>query len=259
MKTLGLRLAQALGLPVVLLAVWWFATLDSTNFYSPPLRDILDRFRELWLFARFTDDVLPSLWRLAAGYLAAAVAGIALGVALGLTRTLRRAAEPVLEFVRSIPPTVLVPVIALIAGIGDTSKIIVIASGCVWPVLLNTIEGVRAADEVMSDTCRTFGIRGAARLRHHVLPDASPQIAAGLRQALSIGLILMVISEMFAATDGLGFSIVQFQRNFSIPEMWSGILLLGIIGFVLSVTFAVIEKRVLRWYLGLRAAQRKGA
>jgi len=88
---------------------------------------------------------------------------------------------------------------------------------------------------------------------------ASPQIAAGLRQALSIAIILMVISEMFAASNGLGFAIVQFQRSFAIPEMWSGIILLGLLGFALSVLFRLVERRALGWYHGLREAQRKGS
>jgi ABC-type nitrate/sulfonate/bicarbonate transport system permease component len=96
-----------------------------------------------------------------------------------------------------------------------------------------------------------------ARLRSVVLRAASPQIFAGLRQALSIGIILMVISEMFAASNGLGFTIVQFQRSFAIPDMWTGILVLGLLGFLLSVVFHVVERRVLGWYHGLRAVSRR--
>ena len=93
--------------------------------------------------------MLPSLVRLAVGYALAVVVGIALGVAIGSIRGLRAVAEPVLEFFRAIPPPVLVPVIMLFAGIGDTMKVLVIVSGCVWPILLNTVEGVRAVDEVL--------------------------------------------------------------------------------------------------------------
>jgi ABC-type nitrate/sulfonate/bicarbonate transport system permease component len=125
-------------------------------------------------------------------------------------------------------------------------------------VLLNTAEGVRAVDEVLADTCRSYGIRGTARVRHLVLRSASPQIVAGARQALSIGIILMVISEMFAASSGLGFTVVQFQRSFAIPEMWSGVLLLGLLGVAFSLAFRLAERRVLHWYHGLRAAERGG-
>ena len=83
--------------------------------------------------------------------------------------------------------------------------------------------------------CRAYGIRGGARLRHLVLRAASPQIVTGMRQALSIGIILMVISGMFAASSGLGFTIIQFQRGFAIPEMWSGILLLALAELTFSV------------------------
>lgn len=96
------------------------------------------------------------------------------------------------------------------------------------------------------------GIHGPARLWHVVLPSSGPQISAGIRQALSIGLILMVISEMFASSSGHGFTIVVFQRSFAIPEMWSGIVLLGLIGFCMSVLFQACERRVLRWYHGQR-------
>ena len=122
-----------------------------------------------------------------------------------------------LEFFRAIPPPVLVPVLMLAVGIGDAMKIAVIISGCVWPILLNTIEGVRAIDEVLTDTCRTLPHHGLGRIRYLVLPRGDPQIMAGVRQALSIALILMVISEMFAAPRGLGYTIVQFQRSLRDP------------------------------------------
>jgi ABC-type nitrate/sulfonate/bicarbonate transport system permease component len=246
----------ALALPVVLLVGWWVLSADSQTYYWPPLSTILERFPDVWFGDRIQDDILPSVGRLLVGYAGAVVLGVGLGVLLGGNRTLRRITEPVLEFFRAIPPPVLIPILFLFAGIGTTAKIIVIVSGAVWPVLLNTVEGVRAVDEVLADTSRSYRITGLARLRHLVLPAASPQIVAGMRQALSISIILMVISEMFASSNGLGFAIVQFQRSFAIPEMWTGILLLGLLGVLLSLLFALFERRTLRWYRGLRAAQR---
>jgi ABC-type nitrate/sulfonate/bicarbonate transport system permease component len=250
------RVGFVVALPAILLAVWWFASASSTSFYAPPLSRIMSTFTQTWTLERLQADVLPSLLRLAGGYAVAVVVGVGLGVAVGSVRTVRAVLEPVLEFFRAIPPPVLVPIIMLFAGIDNTMKIVVIAAGCVWPILLNTVEGVRATDEVLSDTARCYGVTGVARLRHLVLRSASPQIAAGMRQALSIGIILMVISEMFAASNGLGFTIVQFQRTFAIAQMWSGILLLGLLGFALSVLFRFVELRALAWYHGLRQAQR---
>lgn len=252
------QVALAVALPFVLFAVWWALSADSDSFYAPPLSRILTAFGDTWTLEQLRADVLPSLLRLLTGFLLAALIGVAAGVAIGMSRRLRTVAEPVLEFFRAIPPPVLVPVIMLFAGIGDAMKVIVIVFGCVWPILLNTVEGVRAVDGVVLETARSYGITGPARITHVILPSAGPQIAAGLRQALSIAIILMVISEMFAASNGLGFTIVQFQRGFAIPEMWSGIILLGLIGFGLSLLFRLAERRALRWYEGLRAAQRSG-
>ena len=251
------RAGLVLGLPVVLFVVWWFASYDSKDFYRPPLHKILEAFRDTWFGERMVQDVLPSLIRLGIGYAAALAVGVTLGVAIGSARWLRALLEPVLEFLRAIPPPVLVPIVILLAGIEDRMKVIVIVSGAVWPVLLNTVEGVRAVDEVLADTCRSYRIRGLARLRHLVLRSASPQIMTGARQALAIAIILMVISEMFAANNGLGFLVVQFQRSFQVTEMWSGVLLLGLIGVALSLAFRFVDRRVLRWYYGLRAVERQ--
>jgi ABC-type nitrate/sulfonate/bicarbonate transport system permease component len=247
----------ALGLPVALVALWWFASASSTDFYFPPLERILAAFPDTWFGPRMVDDVLPSLARLGIGYAAALVLGVGLGMLIGANRTLRAVVEPLLEFLRAIPPPVLVPILMLIAGIGDVMKVLVIVSGCLWPVLLNTVEGVRAVDEVLTDTCRSYRIRGRLRVWHLVVRSASPQIVAGARQALSLGIILMVISEMFVANSGIGFTVIQFKDGFRIPQMWTGVLLLGLLGVLLALLFRVAERRVLGWYHGIRAVQKE--
>ncbi|SNR49320.1 ABC-type nitrate/sulfonate/bicarbonate transport system, permease component [Haloechinothrix alba] len=252
----GRKFAIVAGLPAVLVAVWWFATAGSTSVYWPPLSTVLETFGPTWLEGRLASDVLPSLLRLAAGYALALALGTALGTVIGSWPKVRALTEPALEFFRAIPPPVLVPIFILFAGIGDGMKILVIMVGSVWPILLNTVEGVRSIDEVLRDTARCYRFRRRTRLIQLVLRGASPRIVTGARQALSIAIILMVISEMFAATNGLGFSIVQFQRSFAIPQMWSGIILLGLIGVALSLIFRACEARILAWYQGQRAAQR---
>ena len=200
--------------------------------------------------------MLPSLGRLAIGIILAIVIGIAAGTLIGLVRWLRELLEPMLEFFRAVPPPVLIPIIAVLVGANDVMKIVVIVAGAVWPVLLNTIEGVRATDSVMTETAQSFALTRAERLRFLVLPAASPRIMAGVRQCLSIALILMVISEMFFSSSGLGFKIVYFQRNYLIAEMWSGIVLLGLIGVLLAAIFGFVERRVLRWYHGIKEVER---
>ena len=198
--------------------------------------------------------MVPSLLRMGAGYAIAAVLGIALGLLLGMSRSARRAAAPIVEFLRSIPPPALLPFAILVIGVGNSMKVFIIAFVCVWPILLNTIDGVTGVDPTLRDTTRVYGIDTRDRLWRVMLPAASPQIFAGMRTSLSLALIMMVISEMVASTNGIGYFVLQSQRTFAIPEMWSGILLLGILGYVLNGIFVLVERRLLRWHRGARAS-----
>jgi ABC-type nitrate/sulfonate/bicarbonate transport system permease component len=260
-KRVVIRLVELVALPAILLALWWWASAASTTFYFPPLSKILGVLPDTWISggsqSRLLTDVAPSLARLLVGYSLAALLGIVAGLLIGSSPTLRALAEPVLEVFRAIPPPATVPLLVALAGIDNLMKVLVIVFGCVWPILLNTVAGVRAVDPVLADTSRSYGITGLASVRFLVLRSASPQIITGMRQALSIGVILMVISEMFAATNGLGFAVVQFQRTFAVPEMWTGIIVLGLLGVCLSLAFQTVERRVLGWYLGLRQAHRQ--
>jgi ABC-type nitrate/sulfonate/bicarbonate transport system permease component len=192
--------------------------------------------------------------RLGLGYAIACLTGVAVGVALGLSQPLRRAANPIVQFLRAIPPPALLPFGILVMGIGTSMKVFIIAFVCVWPVLLNAIDGVAGVDPVLRETARVYDIRLRDRIFKVVLPAAGPQIFAGMRTSLSLALILMVISEMVASTNGIGYFVLQSQRSFAIPEMWSGILLLGILGYVLNAIFLLVERRVLRWHHGARAS-----
>ncbi len=246
----------AIGFPLLLLVAWGiWATVSPQRFFPGPLA-ILEAFVATWVGPAFFVDVLPSLGRLAIGIVLSIVVGIAAGTVIGLVRWLRDLLEPTLEFFRAIPPPVLVPILMLVMGTGDATRVIVIVAGAVWPVLLNTIEGVRSTDSVMTETARSYALTPIERLRYLVLPSASPRIMTGVRQALSVALILMVISEMFNNSSGLGYRITYFQTNYLIAEMWSGILLLGLVGVLLAAIFGFVERRVLRWYHGIKEVER---
>lgn len=259
MKTadnLGMRILYTVALPIVLLAVWWFTSASSTSTFFPPLSEIFAAFPEVWFEGRFISDVLPSLGRLVLGFAIGVVVGIVLGVAIGSWSWLRAFLDPVLEFLRAVPPPVLVPVFMLFFRPSAELQVFIITFGCVWPVLLNTIEGVRGVDEVQRDTAACYRFNPWRRFFTVTLRAASPQIFAGARQSLSIAIILMVISELFVSTNGLGYVVVQFQRTFQLVNMWTGIILLGVIGVVLSLIFRFIETRALAWYTGLRRSER---
>jgi ABC-type nitrate/sulfonate/bicarbonate transport system permease component len=240
--------------PLALLALWAVLSNSSDTYYFPPLTDILEAFMDTWVFERVGSDVVPSLVRLGLGYGIACVVAVVVGLALGLSPALRRAADPIVQFLRAIPPPALLPFGILVLGVGNSMKVFIIAFVCLWPVLLNTIDGVAGVDPTLRETARVYGIGGRDRLLRVTLPAAAPQIFAGMRTALSLALILMVISEMVASTNGIGYFVLQAQRSFAITEMWSGIVLLGILGYVLNGLFLLVERRVLRWHRGARAS-----
>jgi ABC-type nitrate/sulfonate/bicarbonate transport system permease component len=247
---MGLEVAM----PILLLVLWGLLSANSQSFYFPPLTKILTTFKDTWLFDRFGSDAVPSLLRLGAGYALACIVAVALGVALALVPALRKAADPIVQFLRAIPPPALLPFGILVMGVGAGMKVFIIAFVCLWPVLLNTMDGIAGLDPTLTDTSRVYGISTRDKILYVLMPAAAPQIFAGMRTALSLALILMVISEMVASTNGIGYFVLQSQRSFAIPEMWSGIVLLGILGYVLNLIFTLVERRVLRWHRGARAS-----
>ncbi len=242
------------AVPLLALGLWALLSAGSDTYYLPPLTEIFEAFADNWLFERIGSDAVPSLLRMGAGYSIACVLGIAFGLFLGIHPRARRAAAPIVEFLRAIPPPALLPFAILVIGVGASMKIFIIAFVCLWPVLLNTIDGVAGVDLTLRETARAYRIRTGDRLRRILLPAAAPQIFAGMRTSISLALILMVISEMVASTNGIGYFVLESQRQFDITEMWSGILLLGILGYLLNAIFTLVERRVLRWHRGARAS-----
>jgi len=240
--------------PVAVLGLWYVLSADSQSFFFPPFGDMLQRFREIWLGPGFFRDAVPSLTRMVTGYLIAAFGGIVIGVALGLSVWTSRLLAPIVEFLRAIPSVVLIPFGIVVFGVDDTMKVFVIALGCSFPVILNTVDGVRSVEATLLDVSRTFGFSRVERLWRVVLPSASPQIFAGLRASLSLALILMVVSEMVASTNGIGYAILQSQRLFAVTDMWAGILALGILGYLVNAILVFLERRILAWHRGWRAS-----
>jgi ABC-type nitrate/sulfonate/bicarbonate transport system permease component len=141
----------------------------------------------------------------------------------------------------------------LVLGLGDSFKTFTIAMVCTWPILLNTIDGVRGVEPQQLDMARVYKLGYWHRITRIVLPAASPQIFAGMRVALAVALLVMAFSEMFAGTNGLGFFIVFAQETYRIPDMWAGIVMLGIVGYAVNLCFLAFERRILRWHRGWRA------
>ena len=251
----ALAVALEIAVPVAILAAWqiWTATADSPKF--PKLSTILVEFRHLWLFSEFGTHVVPSLERIGLGFGIAVVAGVALGIPLGLSRWGRLWAMPHIEYWRAMPPPALLPIsVVLLHTIGNVQKVAFIAFFCLFPVLLNTIDGVRGIDPTLVDTARSYGVRGVERIRRIVLPAALPQIVAGMRNSLSLAVIMMVLSEYFSSTSGVGYVLLISKNTFQLAPMWAAIVLIGLLGYLLNVIFLLVERRVLAWHRGWRAA-----
>lgn len=249
-RRIGLTLE--ISTPLLFLVIIGIWSTDAGGFFFPPLVEVFRSFSDTWLFARAGSDLLPSLLRLTVGYLIGVAAGLLIGIPLGLSETLRRITLPVAEFLRAIPSPAIIPAAIVILGIGDDMRVLIIALVCAFPVLLNTIDGIRSIDAVLLDTARVYKIQRWELLRGVTLPGALPQIVAGMRTSLAIAIIMMVVSEMIASTNGLGYFIIQSQRSFAIPEMWSGMILLGVLGYSLNALFGLWERRVLAWHRGAR-------
>lgn len=251
------RIALEAVVPLVLIAAWWLATAGGSNFFFPPLPSILQSFGSTWLSpSLLLDDVVPTLIRLGVGLAISTFIGIALGVVLGLAPRISDTVAPITEFLRAVPGVALLPAALLLFGIGPAMPISLIVYGTVWPILLNTIDGVRGIDPAVKDVAASYRISMRDRLFLIILPAASPQIIAGLRTALAIGVTVIVFAEMIGSTNGIGFQILQSQRSFAIPQMWAGIVFLGLLGFILNVLFWAFESSILRWHRGMRATDR---
>jgi sulfonate transport system permease protein len=253
-RRIGLTLLLGVWLPAALIAAWWFGSANSFDAYFPPLQQILDRLANLWFFDGITENLLPSLGHLAVGYLLAAVVGIGLGALLWRLPALATALHPVIYFLYVLPSPALLPAVMLVFGLGTAMKVWIIFFTAVWPVLLNSVDGLRGTDPVKLDLARSMNLTTLQTLRLVVLPSAAPQIFAGLRTALQFGIILMVVSEFAAATQGIGYFILYAQQTFRSLDMWTGILVLGVVGSLLNLLFLRLERRVLSWHYRARTA-----
>jgi sulfonate transport system permease protein len=242
------------AVPVVLIALWWVLSAHSTSPYFLPLTDILHGFVQTWKGSNLTTDLLPSVLHFLVGFAIALLAGISIGLLLGLSPRARRDLSPLTEFARALPIAALVPVGLVILGPGATMETALIAFGSVWPILVASTDGVRGVDPVLLDTARAYGLSERQRIRMIILPAALPQIAAGARIGLGIGIATMVIANIFGATSGLGYFVIQAQQTFDVRGTWAGLLMIGLIGVIANGLFLIVQHRLLAWHRGWRGS-----
>jgi len=245
---------------LALLAAWEAAVrFEGINaLIAPAPTKILALFSELVVSGQIPMQIIVSMKRALAGYLLAAAVFIPLGIFMGLSQTVYRFFEVIVEMLRPVPPPVVIPVALLFFGLGDEMKIFVIFFSCAWPILLNTIDGVRGIDWVLLNTAKTFGLSRGRVIGQVILPACSPQIMTGLRVSLPIMLILVVISEMVGSTDGIGYFVLDSQRRFKVPQMYAGMLALAVLGYMLNQLFNLMQRLLLPWQRGMRGRTEEG-
>ncbi|MEW2461929.1 ABC transporter permease [Microbacterium sp. K41] len=245
----GVLIGAEIAVPVLLLVLWWVASAASTNAFFPPLQVILQRLWQLAQTPAFLVDVASSVGNLALSFVLATVIGVLLGLVLGLIRPLSWLVEPTVHFFRAIPPVALVPIFVSLIGFGTETRILSITLAAVFPILISTIDGVRAGEPTLDMVSRVYRLTGPERLLSVMLPAAGPRILSGMQVSLITAFVVMIASEMLGSSTGLGAATLLAQQSFAIPDMWAGILVLGIIGYAATALFTLFRRRVLRWYI----------
>ncbi|MBN4059830.1 ABC transporter permease [bacterium AH-315-I11] len=235
-------------LPTLGFILWWYISANSTSFFFPSLSAILSVLYRDLSSGLLVGYLIVSLSNMAIGLSYAIVLGVICGLIIGEFKMLREVTAPLLNFLRSIPPAAVVPIVIVAMGTDSPPKIFIIAMACFWPILLNTIDGVRGIPAQMLETTRAFRIPYHLMLSRVLFMGALPQILAGIRIALAAALVLMVISEFFGASEGIGFYIRNKKEAFAMAETWAGTFLVGVLGYLLSTIFLKIEHWLLAWY-----------
>jgi ABC-type nitrate/sulfonate/bicarbonate transport system permease component len=223
--------------------------------YIPPISQIIGALSHLIFSGQVTAHLLTTLRRFLEGYLLAAAIAVSAGVALGYFRFAHSLLEMLIEFLRPMPSVAIIPVAILLLGIGDWMIVAVTVYASMWPILVNTIDGVRRIERTLIDTGRTFGLARRRMLWQVVLPAASPYILTGLRISLSIALILVTTAEMIAGSRGLGFFILDEERSLHGGNMYAGIILVAVLGYLLNRLFVALEEKTMKWRRGMVARE----
>jgi len=235
---------------VLFLGVWELAPKAGgllEVFIAPPsvvVKVLLEMIREDLL----PGHVLVSLGRAAAGFVAAALLAVPLGFLLGSGfRTFERLVTPPLRFFAQLNPFSLFPLFILLFGIGELSKGTMIFWVCIWPILFNTINGVKGIDPLLVKSARSMGTGILTLFFRVILPAALPGIFAGLKMGAGTAFFMLIAAEMIGASRGLGWLVWNAQTNFQMPQLFAATVVISVLGLILQWLFVLIEGKLLGW------------
>jgi ABC-type nitrate/sulfonate/bicarbonate transport system permease component len=247
--TRALWFLSSLCVSIALITLW--QSIADARLISPAFLPGPDRAWAALVEGMLQGDLLHKLFstveRMIYGWLLASIIGIALGAIIGISPVARAYLLPTLEMIRPLPASAVIPVAISFFGLSDGMVLAVISFGALWPMLLSTTHGFIAVEPRLYEVARALGLNRWDIIRKIALPSALPDILAGLRIGLTISLILAVVGEMLSSSNGLGQWILFAGRSFRAADLFAGIILLGLIGFISAALLGAAERYLLRW------------
>ena len=241
------RVLISLILPIILIIFWYLIT-EGLHIIDPYILPgpitVCQSALDLIVSGKLLQNTIDSLFKVFGGLLLAAVVAIPLGILLGWYQTLEDLCSLVISILRPIPPIAWIPFSILWFGIGTVPAIFIIFMGCVFPILIYTIDGVKRTDNVLIESAQTLGASDRQVLTHVVLPSVVPYIVSGLKVGVGIALMCTISAEMIGSSSGLGYMILQATSRFDPGTTVVGMIVIGLIGLILDYIFSLAEKRI---------------
>lgn len=237
-------------LPILLLALWQLAAAAGwlNHRVLPAPSEVVVAFWQLLISGDLFRHLAVSFGRVAAGFVSGAALGLLLGLLTGVSRLGEALFDTTLQMLRNIPPLAILPLVILWFGIDESAKVFLVAFAVLFPVYLNTYHGIRSLDPQLLEMARSYGLSGNALFRQEVLPGALPSILVGIRYALGIAWIILIVAETLSATSGIGYLAANAREFLQTDIVVLSILLYAALGKVVDVAARLLEKRWLRWH-----------
>ena len=255
LRTVGAHVLESLALPVAIVALWQLASssrwIDPVFFPEPA--HVWTSLGQIAGPGPLRDGTAVTVESMLAGWVVAGAIGILLGLLIGRSALVARATGATLEFLRATPPSIVVPALILFLGTGQQMELAVVVFAAMWPVLLNTVHGVRNADAVLLEAAASLRLSRLATVYKIVLPSAVPYILVGLRISLAISLIAAVVAEILGSSGGLGTYIVYARSRFQSPDIYASLVVLGVIGYLSNGALRLLERRALERFSAVGA------
>ena len=235
--------------PLGLLLAWELAAqtgLIDVRFFPAPSA-IIAKLIEMARSGELTENVLISLQRIVLGFLLGGVPAIVIGIAMGIWRPVRALVDPLIVATYPIPKSSLLPLILLIFGLGEMSKVVMVAIGVFYPMAINATAGVLQINQIYLDVGKSFKASPWDTFRTIALPGALPFIMTGVKLGAGLALILIAIAEMVGARSGIGYMIWSAWETFAVAKMYVGLFVIALIGFAISLLLNEVERWVIRW------------